>query len=1591
MTTTIHTILDQIRNVKTSEADKGTRFEELIRQFLLNDPVYRAQYSNVWRWMDYPGRAGKPDTGIDLVAERSDGTGFVAIQCKFYDSNTTIQQENISSFLALSSKQPFTHRILVSTTAQWSTHAEDMIHGQTPSVQRLGMDALENSSIDWSQYDVNNPKKVVCLTDKKKILLHQEDALEKVREGFKEHDRGQLIMACGTGKTFTSLKIAEEHAGKNGLVLFLVPSLSLLSQTLREWLTESAIPLHCYAVCSDTKIGKHDDGDPTTPDDIAIPATTDGETLAKSFATTKREGKMTVVFSTYQSIEAINEAQKHGVPQFDLIICDEAHRTTGAELEGKEKSHFVSVHDNTFVKAKKRLYMTATPRLYSDESKKKAKERSIDVWSMDDEKQYGIVFYYLGFSQAVSRGLLADYKVVILGVEEHVATYLEATVPTTGKNTKELPLVDPAKIIGCWNALAGKYDDGHKPILHRAVAFTTSIKQSKTFQSQFDHIVEEYRNKSGDTDKKALKCEVRHVDGNMNALERNDHLQWLKEQPSKNECRILSNAKCLSEGVDVPALDAVMFLTPRKSKVDIVQSVGRVMRKSKDKGYGYIILPIVIKAGTKPEDALNDNEAYEMVWGVLQALRAHDDRFQNQINVFELDGREPEKIVVSFIGKATATSVSKKGPETHSATIQPTFGFSYDEIKLWKNALYATLVKKCGEKRYWEDWAKDVAKLAEQHIGKLEKLADDEAHRNDFSAFLDHLRNNLNDSITERDAVEMLAQHIITKPVFDALFNSDDFSKTNPVAQALDKIVALLEDATEYSENNKQMEEFYESVRNRVQGVETAEGRQKIIIELYDKFFKTAFPKLSKKLGIVYTPVEMVDFIIKSVDQALRQEFSMGIGEKGIHILDPFTGTGTFIVRLLQSGLIDPKDLYRKYHEELHANEIVLLAYYIAAINIGSTYHEIAEEQHRAAISYTPFPGIVHTDTFTMTLDKKLVNDANSKRAKKQKETPITVIIGNPPYSTGQRNQNDANKNTKYEEIDKQIQKTYVATSTAALQRNLYDPYIRAFRWASDRIGDKGVVCYVTNAGYIDANAMDGFRKCLAEEFTDIYVFNLRGGIRGRAGDDVKKEGQNVFPIMTAVAITLLIKNPAKAGLPSTIHYRNIDDNLDRKKKLQTLAVTGGLKGIQWATIMPNKKHDWVNQRDESFDQMIPLGDKSKNETETIFETHSLGVVTGRDAWCHNFSKKRLAENMKQMIAFYNEQVNGYTEKNKNFPETTADDFVDNNPTKISWTRGLKNSLSLGNKHTFQDDSLFESSYRPFCKTHIYFNRIFNESPGRNNQIFPKTEIKNFVIAVSGVGSIMDFTALIVNQVCDLAFLKAGNGGTQVFPYYTYEQVGDRSQGLIEERSERFGDYIRRENISDTMLRKFQERYNDQKITKEDIFYYVYGILHSRSYRERFASELKKQLPRIPMADDFRTFSQAGRQLADLHLNYETSTMYPLKEIVTGSLNFKVEKMKFPKTGKNMDKSRIIYNSTLTLEGIPPETYKYVVNGKSALEWIIDRYARTTHPDSKIVNDPNDWCKEVGNEWYIIDLIKRIVHLSAESVKIIDGLPKVGF
>ena len=1323
---------------------------------------------------------------------------------------------------------------------------------------------------------------------------------------------------------------------------------------------------------------------------------------------------MSVVFSTYHSIEVIGIAQnEHGLADFDLIICDEAHRTTGATFANEDESAFVRVHDDAFIRGHKRLYMTATPRIYGEGAKASADRGDVTLASMDDQTLFGKNLHTLSFSEAVSRGLLCDYKVIVLSMDEH---HINRRLQNLLKDeTNTLKVDDAAKIIGCWKALSKHQmkeglDIDPNP-MQRAVAFCQVIEpstgkkhkvSSKQIAKMFQAVVEAYQEHENDADD--LMCEVQHVDGSMNATEKESKINWLKANPEENSCKILSNVRCLSEGVDVPALDAVLFLTPRNSQVDVVQSVGRVMRNAPGKVRGYVILPVVIPAGTSPSEALNDNQTYRVVWEVLQALRSHDDRFDAMINKLDLIGQDQKKMEIVAINDKTVaahkgqkTKQRKKdelvgkakngssigtntGPVPHQTEIA--FDFEVGEIE---RALVAKVVEKCGNRHHWEEWAKDIAKIAQTHISRIRTIVtapENKAEKAAFKAFVTELRDDLNHAISEDEVIEMLAQHLITEPVFDALFEGYHFGQHNPVSQAMDRVITLLHEHNLDTEADT-LESFYASVKMRAEGIDNAAGKQKIIVELYDKFFRNAFPRLTERLGIVYTPVEVVDFIIHSINHLLKTEFNQELGSEGVHILDPFTGTGTFITRLLQSGLIPADKLPHKYANEIHANELVLLAYYIAAINIEAVYHgQVGGE-------YQPFKGICLTDTFQMYEQEDRIQDQlkeNSRRRTHQRSLQdIRVIIGNPPYSIGQRSENDNNDNVAYPKLDSRLAETYVNESKATLSKGLYDSYIRAFRWASDRIGDRGIIGFVTNGGFLDANTADGMRKCLAEEFSSLYVFHLRGNAR-TSGEQRRKEKDNVFGLgsRTPIAITLLVKNP-EAKQHGQIYFHDIGDYLTREEKLEKISQFTSVAGIDvangWTQLVPDQHGDWLNQRDDSFANFIVMGDKKGGGEKVIFENYSQGVLTARDSWCYNPSKRELNSNMDSMISFYNHEVDRFhkanSDKTQKELDLLVDDFINLDPARISWSRALKKDLRQGNKYPFQSACLTQGLYRPFTKQWTYFDRRFNEMVYQMPRVFPNQKVENLVICIQGTGSKKEFSCIISDTLPNYDNLEK----SQCFPLYLYDEDGSN----------------KRDAVTDEGLAHFQSYYPELAITKEGLFYYIYGLFHSAEYRICYGDNLSKELPRIPRvktAADFIAFEQAGRKLAELHLNYETADCYQatIDSNAIEDSHYRVVKMKHPKVkrdGKNEnDLSTIIFNNRITIKNIPEEAYRYVVNGKSAIAWVMERQCEKEDKDSGIKNDANLWATEtMGNAKYPFELLLRVITVSLETMRIVDALP----
>lgn len=1620
MTLSLDALLDNYRASATTEREKGTYYERLCAAFLKHDPVQTEQYEEVWAWADWASAHGwnGKDVGIDLVAKVRGHDGFVAIQCKFYAAKHKIAKADIDSFLSASSKAPFVRRIVMdSTEAEWSENAEAMLIGQAIPVLRIGLVDMRASPIQWGLFAA---KQEVVLEAKKELRPHQVDALNAVRSGLAQHDRGKIVMACGTGKTFTALKIAEDLVGADGTVLFLVPSLALMAQTVREWTNDTKTPLRSFAVCSDTQVGKRrvakDDVAEISTLDLAFPATTDAAALAAGVAD-PAPGKMTVVFATYQSIQTVSDAQlKHGMARFDLIICDEAHRTTGATLDGQDESNFVRVHRDDVVSGRKRLYMTATPRIYGDSAKAKAGDLGVTLATMDDETIFGPTLFYRGFGWAVQEGLLTDYKVIVLTMDEGlVARSLQSRMadPTSG-----LVLDDATRILGCYKALT-KMDiqadlGADTQPMRRALAFCRDIASSKLVRDEFSAVVSEYlasgevQMREGDLARHQLNCEIHHVDGTFNAKTRGELLDWLKAETEDQTCRILTNARCLSEGVDVPALDAIMFLHPRKSQIDVVQSVGRVMRRAPGKSMGYVILPVGVPADKSPEEALNDNEKYRVVWQLLNALRAHDERFDATINqmslgqdvsdrieIIGLDSKELQSVTATVENLPSKTAAKRSGitgsgrdNADDDIVIEDTREPELPGIVLddFSRAIMAKIVKKCGDREYWDRWAASLRDIALAHITRLEAIlsVQDSPARQAFDAFLAEIRDDLNSGITEQEAVEMLAQHIITRPVFDALFEGHTFTQENPVSRAIQGVLDALE-GEHLEKESRDLDDFYASVRNKARGITDPAAKQELIRQLYDNFFGVAFKGTRDKLGIVYTPIEIVDFIIRSVNDVLQDEFGQTLGSKGVHIIDPFTGTGTFITRLLQSGLIAPEELEHKFRYELHANEIVLLAYYIAAINIESVYEGLTG-------AYAPFNGILLTDTFAMSEGQDelaLVMPDNSERRRRQQELDIRVIMGNPPYAVAQH--------IDYPHLDGRIAETYAARSTATNKNALYDSYIRAIRWGADRLGESGVLAYVTNGGWVDANTADGMRKSMVEEFASIYVFHLRGNAR-TAGEQRRKESGNVFGegSRAPVAITLVVKNP-KAAKQGQVFYHDIGDYLSREDKLKIIAGFRSIRGLDakngWQQVVPDDHGDWLKQRDDSVAGFIRIGDKKDKSTPVLFENYSAGLKTQRDTWCFNSSRKRLETHIRRTVGFYSDRLDAFRQARAINPAASADQFIQDDPRSISWTRALCNDFARLKPLSFEDGEIVQATYRPFFRQWLHFGRRLNEMIYQMPRIFPDAGLKNRVIAVKSRPADGQI-ALMVGSIFELQ----SDGGVQCFPLTLYERDDTGAEDdLFSVVDDAKPTYRTRHGITDAGLAYFQAAYPGEAITKDDIFYYTYGLLHSEDYRRRFADNLTKELPRIPcvkQAADFRAVVRAGRALGDLHVGYETVEPYPVTlkqgDLSLASIDdpvkfFRVEKMAF---GKAKDRSVIHYNPNITLIDVPLEAYDYVVNGKPAIEWVMERQAVKVDKDSGITNDANEYANEtVGDPRYPFDLLRRVITVSLETMKIVQALP----
>ncbi|EMR57329.1 restriction endonuclease family protein [Helicobacter pylori CCHI 33] len=1397
---------------------KGSLFEKISKQFLQEHDSAN-EYESIDLWYDWELRGKERDKGIDIVIQTT-SKEYIAVQCKFHQNS--ISYNDISPFLTqlLSGvgEVRFKKGIIISTSNLTSEalKAIEQIRstGMGIDIDEITEEDFIYSRIDWEKFDPTKTEDEIPLCDKKRPRPHQTEAIEKTKEYFSDpkNARGKLIMACGTGKTYTSLKIMEALDPK--ITLFLAPSIALLSQTFREYAQEKSEPFYASIVCNDDKTGqskknksKNEDNDDIKFSELPIKPSTRLEDILSVYEKAQKENKRFIIFSTYQSALRIKEAQEAGLNGIDLIICDEAHRTVGAMYstnERDDKNAFTLCHSDENIKATKRLYMTATPKIYSESSKAKAKESDNIIYSMDDAQTFGEEIYTLNFERAIALDLLTDYKVIILAVRSENLSGVTNSVnkkisQLEAKGTKlDKKLINNefvCKIVGTHKGLAKQdviaLDDENQEdndlknkadtfVSQRAISFCKSIQTSKNIKDSFETIMECYDEELKKKSFKNLKISIDHVDGTMNCKDRLEKLEELnKFEP--NICKVLSNARCLSEGVDVPALDSVIFFDGKSAMVDIIQAVGRVMRKAKNKKRGYIILPIALRESEiKNLDEAVKNTNFQNIWKVLKALRSHDQSlvdeatFKEKIKIFGSDDRSNPDDEEELEKDKTEQSDPKQAQKT-----------LFDAILLQDlaNAVYNVMPTKLGDRNYWENFAKKTGNIARTLNERLKDIFGKNPEI--FDNFLTSLRGNIHQSIKEEEALDMITSHIITKPIFDAIFGDNI---QNPIAKALDKMVLKLSDLGLEGET-KDLKNLYESVKTEALRAKSQKSQQELIKNLYNTFFKEAFRKQSEKLGIVYTPIEVVDFILRATNGILKKHFNTDFNDQSITIFDPFTGTGSFIARLLskENHLISDEALKEKFQNHLFAFDIVLLSYYIALINITQA------AQNRDS-SLKNFKNIALTDSLDYLEEKSTKGvipgfedlKENQEIKTTMEKQDIRVIIGNPPYSAGAKSENDNNQNLSHPKLEKLVYETYGKNSTAQNKKSTQDTLIHSIRMASDILKDKGVIGFVVNGSFIDSKSADGFRKCVAQEFSHLYALNLRGNQR-TSGEVSRKEGGKIFDSGSRATVAIIFFVKDKSVQNSTIHYYEVEDYLKREAKLNLLAGFENLDSVPFKEITPNDKGDWINQRNDDFEKLIPLKRDPKLKIfDTIFDLNSNGVKSGRDPWVYNFSQKTLKQSVQNCIDTYNADLKRFNERFREaFKQRTAKDKgikpadrykhlnsqeITTDQTKIAWTRSLK-------KGFIKNENLPESGmervrlalYRPFNKQWLYWDKTWNEQQSQLPKIFPDKDAQNVVIN-TGVGNGKDFSALVSDAIPDCGFI----GDANAYPLYYYDDLGNR-------------------------------------------------------------------------------------------------------------------------------------------------------------------------------------------------------------------------
>ena len=1465
----IQETIEHLKEGDPSSAVLGRRFEVFIQDVLRSHPgeYGRERFAEVWLWQEWPDRESYgfgTDYGIDIVAEQTDayGGGLCAIQAKFRSEGGEVSTQEVSNFLAAVGGR-FSSSLLVAT-APIAKKGMGKIRNAAPRCEVLHTAEMDDWVDDWAAY-LRSPKDFeIPPPPKHELYDFQWEAVNAVTKGLSENDRGQMILPCGTGKSFVALRIAEklveELGGRGGRVLYLVPNIALVGQTMREWSAQRSIPLRYLGICSDSTAGRKASERVDIADDLtelAIPVTTDPATIRKKITEPVADGTMQVIFSTYHSSPRIKEAMEAGA-ELDLIICDEAHRTTGidkgtgaAKAEGYE-SYYQIVHHDRHIPAKKRLYMTATPRVFADRAKQDLAEGDDpDCYDMNDTSIYGEEFYRMSFGEAVEAGHLTEYEVLVITASQ------EAYLQSIGGGSHELifgedsetSLNDAVKLAGCWDALASPktteisewlpgqiHEEGGEPA-RSAIGFTNRVAASQFVADKWETVAKSIASKAADpsfepmavmqtgsdgqqirtigeveypdfsagkrADSPFLRINVEHVDGTTPAAERARCLLRLEQDrltaggvvgnkadgveetigdkaaetasdraasgdgkasdggavgggavgersadSTAPTCQIITNARVLSEGVNVPSLDAVLFLDPRSSQIDITQQVGRVMRRAPGKEKGYIVIPVVVPEDADPREQLEASD-WSTVWQVVKALRSHDERLNYYINQPDAWAKNaPFSVRTARLGE----------PDGDPDSLRETYKQLHLELS---REIASKVVEVCGDRQTYPTWGRRAADVCAQIQTRVEHLTSEGGLCEEaFEKFLEGIRASVRGEVEVAAAQQMIAQHIVTIPVFDAMLGKNEFSQHNPVSKEIERLLAEFRaKGVGFAGETKPLTRAYQNMSEAFEGAVEGSARLDILRQIYDGFFNEAMRDEVKRLGIVYTPVEIVDFMVRSAEAICRKEFARSISDQNVHVLDPFCGTGTFLTQLLElrdangDHIIRDEDIDRKYlgeihanvhppssksakdkTTEIHANELVLLAYYIAALKIEEAKHARDLEAGKDDV-YQPFNGILLTDTFLNPPEQTSFTDyldENVQGRLSQDKIPMTLIFGNPPWSSGQKSAGDDNPNIEYEAIGDRIDATYGAKHREVTGKSRGgnasgNLYIKALRWMTDRILPNEeredypsiIGCLHPNS-LTDGTSLAGVRAMMREEFSSIYVVNLLGNAY-KSGDERQKEGDPVFGQGTrnGVQITFLVRNPSKdLSEPATLHYAQVPDRMSLERKFEWLAATGDVTSPVLEEVPVTPRHDWVNLSDGTYEKLLPVCDTDKSNPSVAASSHARGVGTSCDVYVYSFSRGALEEKILKLIDAYNEALDDVECDLLSVESATQNTQLE----YIKWTDTLKTSLKQKKKIVFEPQRIREVLYRPFTKLWLYEDDRILSSVSTVSKMFPRDE-----------------------------------------------------------------------------------------------------------------------------------------------------------------------------------------------------------------------------------------------------------------------------